>query len=99
MAPADKAANNIVVVLKKRYYINTLKLELRTAKTHGPNRLDEAPVVERHQFHMATRFGVLIRTITSFLSFTGYQNFINDPVRHVLLLILVDVQLPSCLYY
>ena len=31
MAPSDKAANNVVVV-RKRYYIITLKQELSTAK-------------------------------------------------------------------
>ena len=39
LAPADKAANNVVVVWK-RYYINTLKQELSTDKTYEHNRLD-----------------------------------------------------------
>ena len=35
LAPADKAANNVVVSWKW-YYINTLKQELSTAKTYEP---------------------------------------------------------------
>ena len=33
MAPADKATNNVVVV-RKMYFINTLKQERSTAKTY-----------------------------------------------------------------
>ena len=40
---------------------------------------------------------LLMRTIASFLRYTGYLNFINGPLNHVLLLILVHVQLLSCL--
>ena len=32
---------------------------------------------------------LLMRTIASFLHYTGYLNFINDPINHVLLLILM----------
>ena len=42
---------------------------------------------------------LLMRTIASFLHYTGYLNFINDPISHVLLLILVHVQLLSCLFF
>ena len=42
---------------------------------------------------------LLMRTIASLLRYTGYLNFINDPISHVLLLILVHVQLPSCLFF
>ena len=59
MAPADKAANNAVVVLK-RYYINTLKQELSTAKTYEHNRLDEASIVDRNRCHMAAKFWLFV---------------------------------------
>ena len=59
MVPADKAANNVVVVLKM-YYINTLKQELSTAKTYEHNRLDETSVVDKHRCHMAAKFGVFV---------------------------------------
>ena len=58
-APADKAANNVVVVWK-RYYINTLKQELSTAKIIEHNRLDETSIVDRHRCHMAARFGLFV---------------------------------------
>ena len=31
--------------------------------------------------------------------YTGYLNFINEPISHVLLLILAHILLPSCLYF
>ena len=99
MAPTDKAANNAVGVLK-RYYINTLKQELSTAKTYEHNRHDETSIVDRHRCHMAVSLGCsLMRTIASFLRYTGYLNFINGPISCVLLLILVHVQLLSCLFF
>ena len=42
---------------------------------------------------------LLMRTIASFLRYTGYLNFINGPIRRVLLPILVHVQLLSCLFF
>ena len=42
---------------------------------------------------------LLMRTIASFLRYTGYLNFINGPISCVLLLILVHVQLLSCLFF
>ena len=42
---------------------------------------------------------LLMRTIASFLRYTGYLNVINGPINHVLLLILVLVQLLSCLFF
>ena len=36
---------------------------------------------------------LLMRTIASFLRYTGYLNFVNGPISRVLLLILVHVQL------
>ena len=42
---------------------------------------------------------LLLRTIENFLRYTGYLNFINGPKGHVLLLILVHEQLPSCLFF
>ena len=59
MAPADKAANNVVVVLK-RYYINTLRQELSTAKTYEHNRFEETSIVDKHRCHMAAKFGLFV---------------------------------------
>ena len=41
---------------------------------------------------------LLMRTIASLLRYTVYLNFINGPISRVLLLILVHVQLLSCLF-
>ena len=59
LAPADKAANNVVVV-RKGYYINTLKQELSTAKTYESNRLDDSSIVDIHWCHMAAKFGLFV---------------------------------------
>ena len=69
------------------YYINALKQELGTAKTYEHNLLDEKSVVDRHRCHMAAKFGICC--------YTGYQNFIKDPISHVLLLTLAHVLLLS----
>ena len=42
---------------------------------------------------------LLMRTIASFLRYIGYLNFISGPISRVLLLILVLVQLLSCLFF
>ena len=59
MAPTDKAANNVVVI-RKRYCINTLKQKLNTAKTYEHNKLDETSIVDRHRCHMAAKFGLFV---------------------------------------
>ena len=40
-----------------------------------------------------------MKTIASFLRYTGYLNFIYGPISRVLLLSLVHVQLLSCLFF
>ena len=42
---------------------------------------------------------LLMRTIASFLRYTCYLSFINGPISRDLLLILVHVQLLSCLFF
>ena len=37
--------------------------------------------IDRHRCYMAAKFGVLLmRTVASFLSYTGYLNFINSHI-------------------
>ena len=48
---------------------------------------------------MAAKFGLFVDEDASFLHYTGYLNFINCPISRVLLLILVHVQLLSCLFF
>ena len=42
---------------------------------------------------------LLMGIIASFLRYTGYLNFINDLISHVLFQIQVHVLQPSCLYF
>ena len=81
------------------YYINNLNQDLSTAKTYEHNRLDETSVVDRHRCHMAVTFGAFVYEDQSKLPVYSYLNFINDPTSRVLLLTLVHVLLPSCLYF
>ena len=57
MAPADKASNNAIVVWRL-YYINTLKSELRTAKTYELISTDEKSVANKHCNDIVTKFAV-----------------------------------------
>ena len=45
---------------EKRYYINTIKQELSTAKTYEHSRLDKTSIVDRHRCHMAAKFGLFV---------------------------------------
>ena len=58
LVPADKAVNNVVVVLRL-YYINTLKRELVDTKAYELQpSLSERVVVDGHGCHTAPHFGV-----------------------------------------
>ena len=58
LGPADKAANNVVVVWRL-YYINTLKRELVDINAYKLQpSLSESVNVDGHGCHTALRFGV-----------------------------------------
>ena len=59
LVPADKAANNIVVVWRL-HYINTLKQELGGTKAYEQTSEKEKSVIDNHIFHNATRFAVSV---------------------------------------
>ena len=59
MVPADKAANNVVVVWRL-HYINTLKQELSDTKAYEQTSEKEKSVTNNHIFHNATRFAVSV---------------------------------------
>ena len=85
---------------EKKYYINTLKQELSTAKTYEHNRLDETHIVDKHQCHMAAKFGVSVDEDHSKLPTIYWLPKLHKrPISRFLLLILVHVQLPSCLFF
>ena len=104
LAPADKAANNVVVILKTRY-INTQKQELSTAFICENNLLDKVlSLIGIGATWLLRLVCLLMRIIASFLRYTGDINFIKYPISPVLLLILAHVlrselfiRLTSCL--
>ena len=59
LVPADKAANNNVVV-RRLHYINTLKQELGGTKAYEQTSEKEKSVIDNHIFHNATRFAVSV---------------------------------------
>ena len=93
LVPADKAANNVVVVWRL-YYIDTLKRELVDTNAYKLQpSLSERVIVDGHGCHTALHFGVKAKeNQTKFLRCTGYLNSIKNPINQDLLLILVLVR-------
>ena len=59
LVPADKAANNIVIVWRL-HYTDTLKQELSGTKAYKQTSKKEKFVINNHIFHSATRFAVSV---------------------------------------
>ena len=91
LVPADKAANNVVVV-GRLYYINTLKRELIDTNAYKLQpSLSERVIVDGHCCHTALHFGVKAKE-NQILRCTGYLNPIKNPIKQDLLQILVLVR-------
>ena len=60
MAPADKAANNVVVVCRL-HNINTLKQELNGTKAYKETSIDEKSVVYSHSNEIPNKFSVDVK--------------------------------------
>ena len=60
LAPADKAANNVVVVWRL-HYINTLIQELGSTKTYKRIYTDERSIVNAHSIEITAKFAVSIK--------------------------------------
>ena len=60
LVPADKAANNVVVVCRL-HYINTLKQELNGTKAYGETSIDEKYVVYSHSNKIPNKFAVDVK--------------------------------------
>ena len=60
MVPADKAANNVVVVCRL-HYINTLKQELNGTKAYEETSIDEKSVVYSHSNEIPKKFAVDVK--------------------------------------
>ena len=79
LIPADKAANNVVVVWRL-YYIDNLKRELVDYNSYilMPS-LSERVIVDEHGCHTAPHFSVKAKkTKPKFLRCTGYLNSIKN---------------------
>ena len=84
-APADKAANNVVVVWRL-HYIYTLKQELSGTKAYKVTSEEEKSVVNGHCNHLALKFLYVLRNAkTDFLRYIGYLSFTKDRIKHDLL--------------
>ena len=59
LVPADKAANNVVVVCKL-HYVNTLKQELHSASAYLETDTDEMSVVNAHINDLPVKFYVCV---------------------------------------
>ena len=60
LIPADKAANNIVVVCRL-HYINTLKQELKGTKSYKETSTNEKTVVNSHSNDLPYKFAVNVK--------------------------------------
>ena len=60
LVPADKAANNAVIVWRL-HYINTLKQELSGTKAYKETSEEEKSVVNGHCNHLALKFSVCVK--------------------------------------
>ena len=60
MVPADKAANNVVVVCRL-HYIKTLKQELNGTKAYEETPIDEKSVVYSHSNEIPKKFDVNVK--------------------------------------
>ena len=60
LVPADKAANNVVVVCRL-HYINTLKQELNGTKAYDETSKDENSVVYNHSNEIPKKFAVDVK--------------------------------------
>ena len=85
LVPADKAANNVVVVWRL-HYINTLKQELSGTKAYKETSEEEKSVVNGHCNHLALKFSVCVKERQAdFLRCIGYLSFTKDRIKHDLL--------------
>ena len=95
LVPADKAANNVVIVLRL-YYINTLKRELvdtNTCTYKLQPSLSERVIVDGHGCHTALNFGVKAKENQDNVPKLNWlPKRHKNPIKQDLLLILVLVR-------
>ena len=89
LVPADKAANNVVVVCRL-HYINTLKQELNGTKAYEETSIDATQMK-----YLISLLSMLRNAKTAFLRCIGYPSFIKDRIKLGLLQTLALVQLQN----
>ena len=95
LVPADKSANNVVVVWRL-HYINTLKQELTGTKAFKQTSEKEKSVINNQIFHNVTRFAVSVNEDQERLpTFYWLPKLLKKKIRLDLLLILAHVRLPN----
>ena len=94
LVPADKAANNVVVVCRL-HYVNTLKQELDGTRAYLETDTDEVSVVNAHLNDLPVCVNdflfVSTKAKTNFLRCIGYLSFTKDHTKLDLLQILALV--------
>ena len=91
LVPADKAANNVVVVCRL-HYINTLKQELDGTRAYLETDTDEVSVINAHLNDLPVKFSVCVNEDQDkFLRCIGYLSFTKDRTKLDLLQILALV--------
>ena len=99
LVPADKAANNVVVVCRL-YYVNTLKQELDGTRAYLETDTDEMSVVNAHLNDLPVKFSVCVNEgQATFLRCIGYLSFTKDHTKLDLLQIRALVLLLNFLNY
>ena len=96
LVPADKAANNVVVVVCRLHCINTFKRELNCTKAYEETSIDEKSVVYSHSNEIPYKSVVYVKERQEgFLRCIGYPSFIKDHIKLGSLQILALVQLQN----
>ena len=91
MVPADKAANNVVVVCRL-HYVNTLKQELDGTRAYLETDTDEVSVVNAHLNDLPVKFSVCLNEgQDKLLTMYCYLSFTKDHTKLDLLQILALV--------
>ena len=90
-APADKAANNVIIIWK-RHYVDILKGELNSTSTYVPAQLTKNQLLVHH-INTLTKINVKIDKC-ELPTFICCQNYTNVPINHVLFQIQVTAVLP-----
>ena len=78
LVPADKAANNVVVVCRV-HYINTLKHKLNGTMAYEETSIDERSATQMK--YLISLLYMLRNAKTDFLRCIGYPSFIKDHIK------------------